>query len=169
MFDVHPIMVHFPIALLTVYALMELLRFRKLTSQAYWFYVKALFAIIGSLATTAALFTGNLAKSNFVPGPQASLVHLHSNFAAVSSYIFALIALLYLLAWLGKQQYHLKAPWRRIWELKLRTVNYFLGWPVIIIALIGLGCITITGALGGALVYGTNVDPVVSIVYHLFF
>jgi hypothetical protein len=29
--------------------------------------------------------------------------------------------------------------------------------------------VTIVGALGGALVYGPEVDPVVSVVYHLFF
>ena len=43
--NIHPIFVHFPIALLTLYSLAELIRWRRITELAYWFYVKA-FAMI---------------------------------------------------------------------------------------------------------------------------
>jgi len=36
-------------------------------------------------------------------------------------------------------------------------------------ALIGAVCLTITGALGGAMVYGPTSDPFVSFIYTLFF
>ena len=40
---------------------------------------------------------------------------------------------------------------------------------MLLIALVGIVVITITGALGGAIVYGPEVDPIVSVIYHLFF
>ena len=50
-----------------------------------------------------------------------------------------------------------------------RFVNAVLQSPfLILMALAGLAAITITGALGGAVVYGPNIDPVVSAVYRFF-
>ncbi|MFA4887422.1 MAG: hypothetical protein WC595_04365, partial [Candidatus Nanoarchaeia archaeon] len=37
----------------------------------------------------------------------------------------------------------------------------------IILSLIGLMLITITGALGGSIVYGTDTDPVVKLIYKI--
>jgi len=56
--NVHPIFVHFPIALLTIYALLELIQFKKVTSWNPWFYIKASFVVFGAIGTYAALFTG---------------------------------------------------------------------------------------------------------------
>ena len=36
--NVHPLLIHFPIALLTVYVVMECLRFKKLLAEHSWFY-----------------------------------------------------------------------------------------------------------------------------------
>lgn len=38
----------------------------------------------------------------------------------------------------------------------------------IVLALLGLGALMITGALGGAITYGPDADPIVSIVYKIF-
>src|ERR1051326_6600291 len=72
--NVHPIFVHFPVALLTIYCLLEFVRLRKVTSQPYWFYIKAMFVIIGSLATAAALITGDMAE-DIVAGSDRALRH----------------------------------------------------------------------------------------------
>ena len=53
--------VHFPIALLTVYALMELVWSKRLRKNESWLYVKAAFLIIGLLGAYAALSTGEMA------------------------------------------------------------------------------------------------------------
>lgn len=37
------------------------------------------------------------------------------------------------------------------------------------LALLGIIAVTITGALGGAISHGANTDPVVQMIYNLFF
>lgn len=39
---------------------------------------------------------------------------------------------------------------------------------LVLLSLLGLCSLMITGALGGAITYGTDADPIVSIVYKLF-
>lgn len=58
--DIHPVTVHFPIALLTVYGLMELVWSKRLKKEQAWFYVKASFLILGVISAYAALSTGRL-------------------------------------------------------------------------------------------------------------
>ncbi|KHO51327.1 MAG: hypothetical protein QT04_C0044G0036 [archaeon GW2011_AR11] len=58
--NIHPIFVHFPIALLSLYAVMVLIRFRKVMGLPYWSYAKAILAIAGTLGAFAALQTGSL-------------------------------------------------------------------------------------------------------------
>ena len=60
--NLHPIFVHFPIALLTLYTLCELLRFKKIKDHPAWFYLKAVLIICGTLGAAAALLTGDGAK-----------------------------------------------------------------------------------------------------------
>jgi len=55
--------------------------------------------------------------------------------------------------------------------------KYFLGLkhflietPIVyVLAIAGIIAITFTGALGAAIVYGSDVDPIVKIIYGLFF
>lgn len=61
--DFHPIIVHFPIALLTCYGLMELVRLKKVLTSAHWFYIKAVFLLVGSAATLIAFKTGEIAAA----------------------------------------------------------------------------------------------------------
>lgn len=59
---------------------------------------------------------------------------------------------------------------KKIWIAIKKHTGYVLRSPFLpFLALIGLIAITMTGALGGAIVYGPNVDPVVKFVYSLFF
>lgn len=60
--NIHPLFVHFPIALLTVYAVAELLRFKRLTSQVWWWNVKTLLLGVGLLGGFATLQTGEIAE-----------------------------------------------------------------------------------------------------------
>jgi uncharacterized membrane protein len=176
--SLHPILVHFPIALLSVYAILECIRFRKILAWPSYFYIKAFLAIVGFFAAIAA----------YMAGPGGSEVHSwsgyvgmtgsngrsivrqitneHSNFATIVLIVFGIIAVAYLIIWI-QRQYEIK---QTAWNY-LVVVADFIQRPFIIItlAIIGLLAVTVTGALGGAIVYGPNVDPVVSFVYNLFF
>lgn len=171
--NIHPIFVHFPVALLTVYAVLELLRFKTLTDKAYWFYVKAVILIAGTLGAFVSLSSGEGAEHALSDRSLRPLVEMHSTFANASSWIFGILAVVYLISWISKTSYNEKlvnSMFSKIWHIKVMIAEKILGsYATVILALAGLAAITITGALGGAIVYGPDVDPIVSWVYHLFY
>jgi uncharacterized membrane protein len=158
--NLHPIFVHFPIALLSLYAVFELIRWRKLAAKEYWFHVKAVLVIVGFIASFIAIATGPEGQN------QAALVGMHENFAWASTILFGIIALLYAIAWLqraGAANSGILKSAARLEESISKP------WVLVLLAVIGLALITITGALGGAITYGPDVDPVASFVYHILF
>ena len=167
----HLIFVHFPIALFTIYALLELISINKINQLSYWFFIKAVLVIIGSISAYFTLETGSLIEGKF--SYLHDLVNVHSDWATISTIIFSLIAAAYGIAWINRE-----------WHFDLRQTGLFSGiWGsatviskfilkrliVFILALAGLIAITITGALGGAISQGPTIDPVVNFVYHLYF
>lgn len=170
--NIHPIFVHFPIALMTIYAVAELLRFKKIKETAYWFYVKAVLVIIGTISAFVALNTGDSAE-HLANKDLRPLIEIHSTFASASTWIFGFLAIVYLVSWISKSEFDQKlrsSKFSKIWNIKVNIAQKILnGYLPVILALIGLATITITGALGGAIVYGPEIDPIVSFIYHLFF
>ena|SRR5579872_6565978 len=141
----HPILVHFPIALLTIYAIFECIRFKKVIERPYWFFIKATLVILGELGALAAYVTGHGQRGSV-------LIHIHNQFAIFTVWIFAIISLSYLLEWFKPSKY-----------------SNFMMKPIIIIplAFIGLLAVVITGGLGGAIVYGTQFDPFMAPIFKL--
>src|SRR3989344_4809697 len=93
--NLHVIAVHFPIALLTLYSLMELVRSRKIAALPYWFYLKAFLVILGTLSAINAAALGKLLTlSRGIPLEGAVL--MHTLFAVATIAIFGIIAILYL-------------------------------------------------------------------------
>lgn len=181
--NLHPILVHFPIALLTIYALMEMLRLKKLLNWQTWFYVKAILVMMGGLGALAAYFSGSMARSAVRSGDFVvaipnfrQVVAMHENFAKISITIFGIIASSYLIAWINKELMPLRGgatattKQSLIWFWLLKFSDIIQKGPVVtILALAGLICITITGGLGGVIVYGPFADPFFGAVYKLLF
>lgn len=169
--NLHPIFVHFPIALLTVYAVLELVPFKRLTEQVYWFYVKASLLILGTGGAFVALQTGEIAEHIVRNADNRNLIETHATSAVITSWIFGLLALAYLVSWIrrattrdfGTLPY---VGW--IWKLLLSITNIVMRRPVTItLAFLGIIAVTITGALGGSIVYGPDIDPVAQFFYDL--
>lgn len=179
--NLHPIFVHFPVALLTLYALMELARFNFLLKRPYWFYAKALFLIAGGLGALAALYTGDMAKfavrsGDFHPAIANfnQVVRVHENFADFSVAIFGILAASYLILWMRREGFALwlgqRAALQKVWGWLVAFAGFFAESRfVIVMALAGLVCITITGGLGGVMVYGPTADPFFAFVYKILF
>lgn len=171
--NIHPILVHFPIAFMTIYAIAELIRYKKISDQAYWFYVKATLVIVGTLGAFLSLQTGEIAEELY-PKSFNSLIELHANFANISTYIFGFIAIIYLTKWISHSDFQSRLSVSIIgkwWSMLVNFSNFVLNNTFIMmsLSLVGLITISITGALGGAIVYGPEVDPIVGFIYGLFF
>lgn len=173
--NIHPIFVHFPIALLTLYSFFECFYFRKLINKEYWFFVKAILVVMGTLGGFFALSTGDLAKNQYQNNIDIkNLIEIHSNWAAVAISIYSIISFVYIIKWFDYSSWLKKYKPNNFFIVVRssvsRVIQIFLS-PWILITLAGAGFVTITiaGALGGAIVYGPDVDPVVKFIYQLFF
>lgn len=175
--NIHPLFVHFPIGMLVMYGLMELVPARFVTRFAWWDGAKQFLLSAGFIAVIPTLITGDMA-SDLIRGlvPQ-QVIERHEMMAGLTTIIFAILASAYLVrlfmrtgwgdrmsAWLwgGKLAF--------MWRLKQRVAGLILDTPVRpLLALMGLVAITLTGGLGAAIVYGPNIDPAVTFIYSLFF
>lgn len=161
--NIHPLFVHFPIALLTVYALAEMLWFEKIKNQAWWWNVKALLLGVGTLGGFAALQTGEIAEE--IRGG-SQLIETHSTYAAATVWIFGILALMYVIAGIRMYfgSYVQAGVSGRIFTF-FSTIERVVVRIAPLLACVGLVTLMITGALGGAIVYGPDTDPVVSFIY----
>ena len=172
--NIHPLFVHFPIAMLIVYAICELIRFRAVLAKPYWFYFKAFLVIIGSVSAFVTVKTGQMAEDVIreATGRVSDLIETHSTFALISTWLFTVLALLYIIAWIHKEKPHFFASFQFLavrWLLVCRIARIVFSPAVLVIlAVLGLCAISITGALGGAIVYGPDFDPFSKFVYGLF-
>lgn len=164
--NIHPLIVHTPVGLLTLYSFLEIISIKRLRSLPYWFYVKAVLVIFGSLGTFAALASGSLIEDQF----SSKLLDVHSNFATGTTVVYTILAVVYLLTWFKDiidrrlNTISLQKIWNLIDHLRMVLMN-----RAVLFILSGLGFVllSITGALGGALAYGSDADPAVSFIYHL--
>lgn len=165
--ELHPIIVHFPIALLIVSVCLDFsaltLRRSGLTVAATWCLV------LGVPGAVAALASGWLSEHYVaVTGAAAVLLHLHKWSAVLTSVLFsALLAIR--LVWLLPQilayagtvlPQHVKSLAAADRRLRMVLPVAYLPTPprsvvaaYLFASVIGVGLLAITGYLGGALVY----------------
>jgi len=177
--NIHPAFVHFPIALLCLYVVLEIIRTKKLVVNEAFYNFKAFLAIIGTISVYVTLQTGEMAAEltrsdkSILP-----ILRTHSQFAEWTTNIFTVIALSYVVVlisnyWKNRnkaQSLFSHKYFSKIWHV-LEIISGFIQKPfvIVILALAGLIFISITGALGGLMVYGSNADPFVHFVSQLFF
>ncbi len=173
--NIHPIFVHFPVALFTVYAILELIRFKKILVRREWFYIKLFLVVAGIVAAKIALATGEMAEHLSNDPTFHKIVEIHSLWANITTLIFSIIAIAYLISWINQDlsdfmtRLEQKKIIQKIWTI-LTNIQLFImkSWVLVILALSGLFAVTTTGALGASIVYGPTVDPVVTFFYQLF-
>jgi hypothetical protein len=89
---------------------------------------------------------------------------VHEDFAIATLVIFGLLAVAYAAAWACRDWTAMPEKWKNF-----LVYHRFITEPPVatLLALLGLAAVTVTGAMGGSLVYGPDVDPFVKILYGL--
>ena len=144
-YNIHPLIVHFPIALLFLYSVIKILPFQRFFSRVAWKDIERVLLVFGVLGALAAIYTGGIAED--LVKPSHNLVEMHSNFATASACIYGFLLLLELVGWV-KPKYS---------NLSSGIFSKFL-------ALAGLVAISVTGMLGGVMIYGLSADPLAPMV-----
>lgn len=129
----HAMLVHFPIALLVVAFVSEMvaLFYKKEFLRQTAFYL----LFLGTLGTLASYFSGKAAGDGMDEGSLGKAIEMHQQAATISLWLSILTVLLYLASYIFKYN----KPWFRLVHL-------------ILFALL-IGAIVRTGYLGGQLVF----------------
>jgi len=145
-----------------------------LRRQSWLFPVKAFLLFVGSFFAFLALVTGGIAEEIIEGTSRAYILEVHSPVAGVTTLLYLILAAAYLVrifdvnGW-GDRIVDSKIVLIRMWNFKKRFWHFILDtWALPFIALLALVGMTITGALGAAIVYGPEADPFISFIYHLF-
>jgi uncharacterized membrane protein len=138
--NLHPIVVHFPIALLAVAVLLDLIRFAKRDHAGLNLSVQILYGL-GTLGLIVAFITGRQATDTVeVAGQAFTVLASHENWALATTIFFILFFGI-----------RFAAYWYQLDTRKSTSA------ASVVLGLIGMGLVTITGDRGGELVFGHGV------------
>lgn len=161
-YNIHPLLVHFPIALLFLYSIIKILPLARWFPNVAWRQVERVLLVVGFLGAYASLLTGETAEH--LTRPDRNLLEMHSVFATLSTWLYGALLAGELLSMLNpilvaKNLVPQLAKITIVLE-KILCHNIFSK----ILALVALVAIIVTGMLGGVMVYGVSADPVAPFV-----
>lgn len=165
-YNIHPLLVHFPIALLFLYSVIKILPLQKWFPRVAWRDIERVLLLFGVLGAFAALATGDTAEH--LVHPNRVLVDAHSTFATVATVIYCALLVGEVAAVFNTYKDRLSSSWA--WLL---TISGFIEKIICnkvvacILALAGFVAISITGMLGGVIAYGLTADPVAPLILNV--
>lgn len=164
-YNIHPLFVHFPIALLFVFSLIKIIPFQRWFSSMSWKDAGRVLLAAGFLGALVANSTGEIAEH--LTRPNRALVHMHENFASITIFLYGVLLAGELIGFLLERHpsFVEKVKLTKIFSFLADLINnHFF---VISFSLLGLVALTITGVLGGVMVYGTSADPLAPFILNL--
>jgi uncharacterized membrane protein len=168
-YNIHPIFVHFPVAFLLLYSFIKIMPFYKWFPKVSWKQIQIVLLVAGVIGAFVANSTGEIAEH--LANPNHDLVEMHATFASISTWVYGLLLIGELLALLNLKI--IPQISEKIGVPKMASFLMFIQKILtnrtlsIILALVGLVAISVTGLLGGVMVYGTTADPIAPFVLRL--
>ena len=179
--DLHPIIVHIPLAFMAIYSLLEKISFIPLFRKSETFFsIKLFLVFVGVIGAALALSSGENALEVNRALVNESLVEDHEGVAELTYNLYIVILVIYLTMVIVRFENiknYLNTKFNKI-PILLKLIsfiekigsffnkNYLI---LVVLGLAGLVLASITGALGGAIVYGTDAkDPIINIVSSYF-
>lgn len=164
-YNIHPLFVHFPIALFVVYSVLTILPLQKWIPKFAWKQIRQVILLLGVLGAVVASSTGEIAEK--LVRPDHDLVEMHALFAAASTWIYGVLLAGEIMScvndFLKKKEVLTSVIPFLVWIEKL-IMHRFV---TVLLALLGLVTISVTGLLGGVMVYGVTADPIAPLVVKL--
>ncbi len=161
-YNLHPLFVHFPIALLFLYSIIKILPLKRWMPTVDWKSVERVLLLVGVAGAFLALATGEIAED--LVRPNRRLVEAHSFFASLATWLYGALLAGEVLSManpilLPKMGQGSVAKLARFLERVLCNPSLSR-----LLAFFALVAISVTGLLGGVMVYGTSADPVAGMV-----
>jgi uncharacterized membrane protein len=159
--NLHPIIVHFPIALLVLYTSLEVVSFFKKSRAEKLSFTKIFLLVVGIVWTFFALQSGEVAQDLLW---KSDLIHQHEEFAEMTYKTYLIILLIYIIT---RETVLIKFK-----NPILSKISTFVAYlktygVVVLLSVIWLVLLTIVWALWGAISHGPAVDPIVQYIYTL--
>lgn len=168
--NLHPLIIHFPIALLSLYVLFEVLPMERWYPLVRWQDIKAILAAAGGIGLLAALVTGQMAEHSLLAFSAGPILRYHKMFADASTAAFGIIAAAYVIRWmLERHERLLRRAGLPIRSLRTIAAVILDRRIIVSLAIIGFIVLFLTGIFGEMIVYGPRNDPFSRLVAALFF
>lgn len=163
-YNIHPIFVHFPIAFLFLYSIIKIIPFYKWFPKIAWRDIKLILLVVGVMGAFIANSTGEIAEH--LVRPDHDIVEMHALFASMSTWFYGLLLLGELVIFINPFVLKLNLPKT---SGLLIFIQNILTHKIIstALALLGFIAISITGLLGGVMVFGTTADPIAGVVLQI--
>ena len=163
--NLHSIFVHFPIACLVIYSLLECISYIRKSKEKQLSFTKIFLLVVGIVFAFISLQSGEVAEDILW---RSALIEMHSQFANITYALYRIILVLYIISWeviwLQLKKYVNNAVIMKVVTLIAWMQRYGI---IALLSLIAMIALSITGALWWAISHGPAADPIVSFVYNL--
>lgn len=164
-YNIHPIFVHFPIAFLVLYSAIKILPVEKWITSVSWKPIQRLLLVVGVIGAFVSNSTGEMAED--LVNASHDLVEMHAFFAGASTWIYGILLVGEILFFVNSYLVR-KNIYTSIHSF-LKSIEIIITQKTFskILAFLGLIAISLTGLLGGVIVYGVSADPIAPFVLRL--
>ena len=163
-YNIHPIFVHFPIAFLFLYSIIKIIPLYKWFPKVAWRDIERILLVVGVVGAFIANSTGEIAEH--LARPDRKIVEMHALFASMSTWFYGLLLIGEMIYFINPFVLKLNIP--QISRLLIFIQNILTHKTIsIILAILGFIAISITGLLGGYMVFGATADPIAGFVLKL--